>query len=424
MDATPDRLLQEPEGDAAVDAGGDSPRLAGDSPKSRRTRARILGVAMRLFAEQGYHPATNAVIAEAAGLTRGAMLYHFPTREALLEAAIPFIQAERARSFERVAHQMPTGADRTDHAIDSYWRLLHEPAFVAFGELEAAARTDERLRARLRDAQAAFPEQRARILGEITGTLAALLDGNTSAHMTPAEFVALYDDNADLLREGPWSGHALEKLADNLLALDLPARAVPILTRMLSDATDPARRAEIGAKLASVQLSDGSVEAAIATLAQSDSPALTPKLNETRQILLARADAAHGDKDKAVALLHDLGTAAAADLRATILSEKADWPAATAALADLARLTLPAPPAALDETQQKIVMRLANAATLAGDKDTIIRLAADRGAAMAGGKFADAFGLMTSAPVRTTSDISRAAREIRAAKPMRATGTP
>jgi len=156
MDASSNRLLREPEAEAVNEAAGEGPRLAGDSPKSRRTRARILSVAMRLFAEQGYHPATNAVIAEAAGLTRGAMLYHFPTREALLEAAIPFIQAERARSFERVADQMPSGADRTDHAIDSYWRLLHEPAFVAFGELEAAARTDERLRARLRDAQAAF----------------------------------------------------------------------------------------------------------------------------------------------------------------------------------------------------------------------------------------------------------------------------
>jgi len=276
----------------------------------------------------------------------------------------------------------------------------------------------------LRDAQVAFPDQKPRILGELTGTLAALLDGNASEHMTPAEFVGLYDDNADLLREGPWAGHALGKLADNLLALDLPARAVPILTRMLSDATDASKRAQIGAKLASVQLSSGSAEAAIATLAQSDSPALAPELTETRQILLARALAAHGDKDKAVSVLRDLGTAAAADLRATILSEKADWPGATAALADLARLALPAPPAALDEAQQKMVMRLANAATLAGDKDTILRLAADRGAAMAAGKSADAFRLMTSAPVRTTSDISRAAREIRAAKPTQAIGTP
>jgi hypothetical protein len=276
----------------------------------------------------------------------------------------------------------------------------------------------------LREAQVAFPEQRQRILGEITGTLAALLDGNASQHLTPAEFVALYDDNLDLLREGPWAGNALEKLADNLLALDLPARAMPILTRMLSEATDPARRAQIGAKLASVQLSTGSVEAAIATLTQSESPGLAPELNERRQILLARAEAAHGDKDKAVAVLRDLGTAAAADLRATILGEKADWPAATAALTDLARLSLPAPPAALDETQQKIVMRLANAATLAGDKDTILHLATDRDAAMAAGKFADEFRLMTSAPVRTTSDISRAVREIRAAKPTRPAGKP
>ncbi len=131
-------------------------RQAGDSPKSRRTRARILDTAMRLFAEIGYHRAANPVIAEAAGLTRGAMLYHFPTREALLEAAIPHIQAERARLFEQAAHFMPPGPDRTDHAIEAYWRLLHESAFVAFAELEAAARTEESLRDRLRAAQAAF----------------------------------------------------------------------------------------------------------------------------------------------------------------------------------------------------------------------------------------------------------------------------
>ena len=65
-----------------------NPRQAGDSPKSRRTRARILDTAVRLFAETGYHPAANPLIAEAAGLTRGAMLYHFATREQLVEAAI------------------------------------------------------------------------------------------------------------------------------------------------------------------------------------------------------------------------------------------------------------------------------------------------------------------------------------------------
>ena len=133
-----------------------SPSLARETPKSLRTRARILEQATRLFAEVGYSAATNPRIAEAAGLTRGAMLYHFPTRESLVEAAVDFIQAARGRLFEDAVSSAPHGADRTDHAIDSYWRLLGEAPFVAFAELEAAARTDADLRQRLAPAQEAF----------------------------------------------------------------------------------------------------------------------------------------------------------------------------------------------------------------------------------------------------------------------------
>lgn len=128
---------------------------AKETPKSRRTRARILDAAMRLFAEVGYHSATNAMIADAANLTRGAMLYHFASREELVEAAVAFMEVERARLFEQAAVHS-AGADAAEHAIDAYWTLLHETPFLAFAELEAAARTDPMLRARLAGAQSAF----------------------------------------------------------------------------------------------------------------------------------------------------------------------------------------------------------------------------------------------------------------------------
>lgn len=139
-----------------LDGPGALTRRAADSPKSLRTRRRILQTAERLFVEIGYHEATNARIAEAAQLTRGAMLYHFPTRESLVEAAVDYIQSERARLFEQAAEDAPHGADRTDHAIESYWRLLSSVSFVAFAELESAARVDPLLRERLRPAQEAF----------------------------------------------------------------------------------------------------------------------------------------------------------------------------------------------------------------------------------------------------------------------------
>jgi AcrR family transcriptional regulator len=139
------------------------------TPKSLRTRARILDAAMRLFAEIGYHAASNAVIADAAQLTRGAMLYHFATREELVEAAIAHIELHRARLFEQAAAAPPPGVEAAEHAIDVYWQLLHEPPFVAFAELEAAARTDPMLAAQLSGAQSAFDH--AQLGGDRFGAL-------------------------------------------------------------------------------------------------------------------------------------------------------------------------------------------------------------------------------------------------------------
>ena len=180
----------------------DRPR-AGDSPKSRRTRARIVGEALRLFAEQGYAASPNPVIAAAAGLTRGAMLYHFPTRESLVEAAVAHIQARRASLFEEAAVSAPHGADRTDHAIDSYWRLLTDKAFIAFDELERVARTDPALASLIRPAQEAF--DRAQV-GE---HLFDLVQGGSNPRLQASRDLARF---------------ALEGLARGHLAYDGEAR--------------------------------------------------------------------------------------------------------------------------------------------------------------------------------------------------------
>ena len=154
-------LGADPDADTPPDANAPASvepraRLAGDSPKSRRTRAHIVDTAVRLLVARGYYASPNPSIAEAAGLTRGAMLYHFPTRESLVQALVEHLQRERARLFEAAVAAAPHGADRTDHAIDSYWRLLRHPAFVAFAELEAAARTDPALAQVIAPARDAF----------------------------------------------------------------------------------------------------------------------------------------------------------------------------------------------------------------------------------------------------------------------------
>ncbi len=131
-------------------------RPAKDTPKSRRTRNRILDQAARLVREIGYANANNAVIAEAAGLTRGAMLYHFPTRESLIEGLVEHVSAQADALFADAARNRAPGADVAEHAIDAYWRLLHTPPLATMRELRSAGRTDMAVRERLAPVTAAF----------------------------------------------------------------------------------------------------------------------------------------------------------------------------------------------------------------------------------------------------------------------------
>ena len=126
---------------------------------------------MELFAERGFHACSNADVAEAAGLTRGAMLYHFRTREDLVDAAIDHIQERRTEAFASAARAVTSGDDLSDQAIDAYWDLLRLPPFRAFAELEAVSRTDPALARRLAPAQAAFDH--AQIGSDVTGMLQA-----------------------------------------------------------------------------------------------------------------------------------------------------------------------------------------------------------------------------------------------------------
>jgi AcrR family transcriptional regulator len=158
-----------------------------DTPKSIRTRTRILDCAMRLFVEIGYAEATNARIAEEAGLTRGAMLYHFPSRESLVEAVAEHIHAARSALMAKASASAPAGADLAEHAVDVYWAMLSTPPFVAFAELEAVARTDAAVAERLAPYREAF--DRAQVGEQLLGLFSAGVGARFQASRDLARFM-------------------------------------------------------------------------------------------------------------------------------------------------------------------------------------------------------------------------------------------
>lgn len=139
----------------------DPTRLAeGELRKSGDTRRRILEAAVHCLATYGY-AGTNAVtVAEQARLTRPAMLYHFPTRMALIEATVNFVTRERIAQFEAAVRKVLPLHDSVEIAIDMAWAQNQTPLYRAYCELANAAKTDPDLAAVFAPAMAAYDRAR------------------------------------------------------------------------------------------------------------------------------------------------------------------------------------------------------------------------------------------------------------------------
>ena len=132
-------------------------------PRGRReertatSRARILDAAVACLVESGYAGATTLRIQARAGVSRGRLLHHFPSRDQLLVAASRHLATERLRrTGERVESlgDSASDAERLDRAVELLWETFSEPHFWAAVELWTAARTNDELR------RALLPEER------------------------------------------------------------------------------------------------------------------------------------------------------------------------------------------------------------------------------------------------------------------------
>jgi AcrR family transcriptional regulator len=117
--------------------------------RSRATRHRLLTAAVDCLAELGWSGTTGQLVAERAGVSRGAAQHHFPTREALVTGAIERMRQVRAAEIARAAAALPTGRRRTEAVLDILFGLYSGPVFRAALQLWVAAGTDRELRARI-----------------------------------------------------------------------------------------------------------------------------------------------------------------------------------------------------------------------------------------------------------------------------------
>ncbi|MGC4962036.1 TetR/AcrR family transcriptional regulator [Gordonia sp. DT218] len=118
----------------------------GTQQRGDRTRTRILDAAIRVLVDRGYSGASTLAIQAEAGVSRGRLLHHYPSRDKLLMAAVDHLARTRIESMPAQVDWPHDPAQRIGPAVDLGWTTFHQPYFVASMELWTAARTNEALR--------------------------------------------------------------------------------------------------------------------------------------------------------------------------------------------------------------------------------------------------------------------------------------
>jgi AcrR family transcriptional regulator len=138
--------------------------------RSRATRARLLEAAIVSLSEIGYAGSTVAVVAERAGVSRGAAQHHFPTRESLFTAALEHVSQVRAEELRsEVATLSQDRPPDTGMVVELVVGLFTGPLFRAALALWAAAAAEPALRDQIVPLEARIGREIHRMLVTLLG---------------------------------------------------------------------------------------------------------------------------------------------------------------------------------------------------------------------------------------------------------------
>jgi AcrR family transcriptional regulator len=133
---------------AALEEAKNAAPAAWQSRKSEYTRESILRAVIDVLAQEGYSRLTMTLVANRAGLTKGALQHYFSSKAEAVEATLALIfedQLELQRESKRRPLE-PADEQLHDRRVEALWEYVQAPSYVAFMEIAMAARKEPNLR--------------------------------------------------------------------------------------------------------------------------------------------------------------------------------------------------------------------------------------------------------------------------------------
>ena len=140
-----------------------------EQERSRLTRQKLMAATIKVLAEQGWSGATIGGVAKKAGVSRGACQHHFPTRTALVSAAVEHVFREQVEELARRAKSLPKSRRKLEPLLNLLAEVYAGPLFTAATQLWVAAVADAELKALLLPLETNVGRQVHRLTVELLG---------------------------------------------------------------------------------------------------------------------------------------------------------------------------------------------------------------------------------------------------------------
>ncbi len=131
-------------------------------------RARLMDATIECLVEYGFGGTSTTLISERAGVSRGAQLHHFPTKNDLVVAAVAHLTEVRGAELAAAAAAVPP-AHRTRDVLRMLGDHFASPVFIAALELWVGARTDPPLLAAVAPLERKVGRETHRMTVELLG---------------------------------------------------------------------------------------------------------------------------------------------------------------------------------------------------------------------------------------------------------------
>jgi hypothetical protein len=249
----------------------------------------------------------------------------------------------------------------------------------------------------LREALAAFPDHANTrdIANKMTAAFRALYLDEKAESLDPVAAVSLFYEFRELTPLGADGDRMIRRLVERLVALDLLGRAAELLDYQVKARLEGAAQAQVATQLAKIFMMDRKPQAALEMLRLTRQTQLPEQIQNDRLTLEARALVMLKRFEEAEVLLFGVSGADANSIRADIYWGAADWPrVAMVSLQMLNNRWQVTDPLVFEERQ--LIMRYVIALSMQEDAGSLGRIRAQYMPLMEGGRFSNAFNLITS----------------------------